>query len=157
MLFYCRWDIPMVEGVSKYIDICIGNQGPFQYKDCLSGYGEPILEIRHSWDRDHLIFIMRIPILVIQHLYIRMTPWCALGIWPSLLQMMVYTYVQSSAVITWSNLPRYYIGHFDNSGRKWMRYENHNTDNRCPWGQDMGCLWSGFCLLWGFWRKLTAL
>ena len=38
-------------------------------------------------------------------------------------------HIQSSAVITPSNLSRYCILHCDNSDRKWIRYQNHNR----PW------------------------
>ena len=34
--------------------------------------------------------------------------------------------IQSSAVITRSNLSRYYIRHCDSSGRNWIRYLNHS-------------------------------
>ena len=42
--------------------------GPPQYR--LSGMGIAIMKIR--WSSDHLIFIMRIPLLVRRHLYIQM-------------------------------------------------------------------------------------
>ena len=35
--------------------------------------------------------------------------------------------LQSSAVITRSNLSRYYIRHCDNGGRKWIRFWNHKS------------------------------
>ena len=64
----------------------------------------------------------------------------------------IWTKIQLSAVITRSNLSRYYIRHCDNSGRKWVRFENHNRHPiPRPHGRAMGCL------LWGFRRKLTAL
>ena len=51
-----------------------------------------------------------------------------------------------------SNLSRYYIRHCDNSGRIWIRSQNHNRHPIShPHGRAMGCL------LWGFGRKLTAL
>ena len=60
--------------------------------------------------------------------------------------------LQPSAVITRSNLSRYYIRHCDNSSRKWIRYLNHSRHPiPRPHGRAMGCL------LWGFGKKLTAL
>ena len=47
------------------------------------------------------------------------------GKWMSWYYFMAYYYwnkVQSSAVITRSNLSWYYMWHCDNSGRKWIRY-----------------------------------
>ena len=61
-------------------------------------------------------------------------------------------YIQSSAVITRSNLSRYYTRQGNNGGRNWIRYQNHNRHSiPRPHGRAMGCL------LWGFWRKSTAL
>ena len=48
--------------------------------------------------------------------------------------------LQPSAVITRSNLSRYYIRHCDNSGRKWIRYLNHSR-HPMLWGvycEDLG-------------------
>ena len=60
--------------------------------------------------------------------------------------------VQSSAIIIRSNFSRYYIRHCDNSGRKWVRYQNHNRHPIYrPHGQAMGYV------LCEFWRKLTVL
>ena len=59
--------------------------------------------------------------------------------------------VQSSAVITWSNIIRYYMNNYRNCGRISIRcciYKRHLIP--CPYGQAMGCL------LWIFVRKLTT-
>ena len=59
------------------------------------------------------------------------------------------TAIQSSAIISLSNLSRYFI-QLCNSGRKWIKYKNHNRHTiPHPHGQAMGCP------LWGVWRKLT--
>ena len=57
--------------------------------------------------------------------------------------------VQSSAIITRSNWSRSYIRHCNNSGRKWIRYQNHKSHliSRLH-GWAMGCL------LWGFVKKI---
>ena len=52
---------------------CDEARAPSQYKDGLSSYGIPVLKIRRS--RDHLIFIMGIPILVRRYLYTETTAW----------------------------------------------------------------------------------
>ena len=60
--------------------------------------------------------------------------------------------MHSSAVISRSNLPRYYIGHCDSSGRKRIIFKNHNRHPILrPHGRTTGCL------LWGFRKILTAL
>ena len=51
---------------------------------------------------------------------------------------IVHLLKQSSAVITPYNLSRYYIRHGENSGRKWIRYLNHNTH---PTGE----MWDVYC------------
>ena len=57
--------------------------------------------------------------------------------------------VQSSSVVTRSNLSRYHIWNCDNSGRKWIRVQNHNRHPiPGPHGRSMGCK------LWGSWEKI---
>ena len=85
--------------------------------------------------------------------------------WELLWATKIYNEIHKHPILwaTWSwptvsctdnvvNLSWYYIQHCDNSGRKWIRFLNHNRHPK-PWphGQAMGCL------LWGFWRKLTML
>ena len=60
--------------------------------------------------------------------------------------------IQSSAVITRSNLSWYCIWHCDNNSRKWIRVSKHN---RHPIPRRHGRAMR--CRLWGFWRKSTAL
>ena len=51
--------------------------------------------------------------------------------------------IQSSAVITLSNLSRYYKRHGDSSIKKWIRYQNHNRHPEI-WGvyyEDCGENW----------------
>ena len=59
--------------------------------------------------------------------------------------------IQSSAVIRRSNWSRYYIRHYNNSGRKWIRFENHNRQSHIPPSRA-----SYVCQLWGFWGNLTV-
>ena len=40
--------------------------------------------------------------------------------------------IQSSAIITWSNLSPYYIRHSNNSGRKWIISESQQTSHISP-------------------------
>ena len=60
--------------------------------------------------------------------------------------------IQPSAVIMRSYVSRCYIRHCENSGKKLIRYYNHNrhTISR-PHGRAMECL------LWGFWIKLNRV
>ena len=50
--------------------------------------------------------------------------------------------LQSSAVIARSNLSRYYIRPYDNSVRKWIKYQNHN---KTPYLALTGELWGVYC------------
>ena len=60
-------------------------------------------------------------------------------------------YIQSHNVITQSNLTWYYLQCYCNSGRKWIRFGNHN---RHPISRPHG--WAMGCLLWGLGRKLAT-
>ena len=92
----------------------------------------------------HIFSILQCLLSLISHLFlfIQSLSWWFWVIYPT-------SGIQSSAVITRSNSSWYDIRHCDNSGRKWVRYSNHN---RYPIyrlrGRAMGCV------LWAFWRKL---
>ena len=60
--------------------------------------------------------------------------------------------IQSSVVITRCNLSRYYLRHSDYRSRTSIKLRTHNRHTiPRPHGRAMRCL------LWAFWRKLTAL
>ena len=63
--------------------------------------------------------------------------------------------IQSSAVITRSNLSWYYIGHCDNNGRKWIWYWNHNRHPTSrPDGWAMGVYCEDFRENWAHYNGL---
>ena len=81
----------------------------------------------------------------------------------------LYTSIQSSAILTQSILSCYYIRRCDNSGRKWLRFSNHNRHPISrPHGRAMGCLLLGFwdkiyrvmmsqhCIMWPLWCSVIS-
>ena len=63
-MFHCSYSLTIGDAI----------RASSQYKDIYPGMGIPMLKIRRS--RDCLIFNMGILILIRQHLYIGMVPWC---------------------------------------------------------------------------------
>ena len=61
---------------------------------------------------------------------------------------------QSSAVVTRSNLSRYYIRHCDDSGRKWIRFQNHN---RHPISRPQGRAMGVYCQIVRIWEKIDCV
>ena len=53
--------------------------------------------------------------------------------WPLICAISKHPHVQSSAKITQSNLPQYYIRHCYNSTRNYIRYQNHNRHPLPSW------------------------
>ena len=58
--------------------------------------------------------------------------------------------LQSSAIVTLSNLSRYHRRYCDDSNRTQIKLQTHNS-HPIAHGRAMGCV------SWGFWRKLTVL